>query len=188
MRQGISSVAFLLPLFFQMGYGLSPMHSGLLICMWTLGMVSMKLFNKTILKRFGFRKTLTCTSVLTGITIVLFALITKINIPLVAALIFINGFVSSLQFLGMNILYYVDVVPLHMSQATAIASTSQQLSMGFGIAVSALVLQVFIGWNHPLVLHQPEPFRYSFLMMGAIAALSALIFLRLKSTDGQEVT
>lgn len=187
-RLGMSGLSFLLPLFFQIGYGVSPFHSGLLTCGWAVGMISMKFMNRSILHRWGFRKILATTSLLTGVTISSFSLITKIDAAFIVSLVFINGVIASLQFLGMNLLYYVDVPEVEMSHATSISSTLQQLSMGLGITLSALVLQFFVGWDHQLVFNDPIPFRYAFLVMGCIVCSSAFIFLRLKSSDGQEMT
>jgi hypothetical protein len=116
-----------------------------------------------------------------------FALINKINIPFIVLLVFINGLITSLQYTAMNVLYYVDLDNTDMGSGTSISGALQQLSVGLGITVSTLVLQFFIGWNHPMVLSNPWPFRYAFLVMGAIAASSVLIFLKLKPADGQSV-
>jgi EmrB/QacA subfamily drug resistance transporter len=187
MRIGISSVMFLLPLLLQIGYGLSPLRSGLLTGLGTLGMLFSKSINKLILHRLGFRKMLCLTSVLTGMTILSFSLIGSINIPLIVGLVFINGLVTSLQYTGMNVLYYVDLDLDDMSDATSITGTLQQLSVGLGITVSTLVLQFFAGWNHTLAFNNPLPFLHAFLVMGAIALSSVLIFLKLKPRDGQQV-
>ncbi len=187
IRQGISSVLFLLPLLLQIGYGVSPLKSGLLTCVGALGMFFSKSFNRLVLRRFGFRRVLTFTSVFTGITILSFSFINEVNIPLIVFLVFINGTVTSLQYIGMNVLYYADLDQSEMSSATSISGTLQQLSMGLGITVSTLVLQCFIGWDHTLALNQPVPFRLAFIVMGLISASSVLIFLRLKPTDGQAV-
>jgi EmrB/QacA subfamily drug resistance transporter len=186
-RLGLSGFSFLLPLFFQIGFGLSPLHSGLLTCGWAVGMITMKFINKSILQRWGFRKMLATTSLLTGITIIFFSLISEISAALILTLVFINGVVSSLQFLGMNVLYYVDVPESEMSHATSISSTLQQLSMGFGIAFGAVVLQFFVGSDSKLMFGNPLPFRHAFLAMGSIVCLSSLIFLRLKPSDGHEM-
>jgi EmrB/QacA subfamily drug resistance transporter len=186
-RLGLSSISFLLPLFFQIGYKLSPLHSGLLTCSWAAGMIGMKLMNRRVLHRWGFRKTLVATSLLTGMATASFSLIAETYTPLIVALVFLSGVVSSLQFLGMNVLYYADVPESEMSHATSISSTLQQLSMSLAITTSALVLQLFVGWDHPLTFGSPAPFRYAFLVMGSIVCLSALIFLRLKPSDGKEM-
>ena len=187
IRLGISSVLFLLPLLLQLGYGLSPLKSGLLTCVGALGMIISKSINKPLLRRFDFRKMLTFTSLFTGVTIMSFALISKINIPLIVFIVFINGVVTSLQYTGMNVLYYVDLADADMSNGTSIAGTLQQLSMGLGITVTTLVFQFFIGGDQSLGLNNPVPFRFAFVAMGAISLSSVLIFLKLKPSDGQSV-
>jgi predicted MFS family arabinose efflux permease len=161
--------------------------SGSLTCFGALGMIISKSMNKFIFRRFDFRKTLAFTSIFTGLTIMSFALINKINIPFIVFLVFINGLITSLQYTAMNVLYYVDLDNADMGSGTSISGALQQLSVGLGITVSTLVLQFFIGWNQPIVLSNPWPFRYAFLVMGAIAASSVLIFLKLKPADGQSV-
>lgn len=186
IRLGISSVPFLLPLLFQIGYGLSPLHSGLLTCVMTIGLVSTKFLNKAVLRWLGFKKILIVTSLLTGIGIASFSLIGEVNVPLIILLVLMNGMISSMQYSSMNVLYYVDVTQIEMSDATSISSTLQQLSTGFGITLSALVLQLFVGWDRELPFNNPLPFRWAFFVMGIVASVSVLVFLKLKPYDGEE--
>lgn len=97
IRLGVSGVSFLVPLLLQLGYGLSPFHSGLLTASWALGMICVRLFNKAIYRRFGFKKVLLATSILNGIAISSFALITEVDVPLIIALYLIGGILASLQ-------------------------------------------------------------------------------------------
>jgi EmrB/QacA subfamily drug resistance transporter len=187
IRLGMSSTLFLLPLLLQMGYGVSPLKSGLLTCVGAIGMLFSKSINRLILKRFDFRRVLTFTSVFTGIAILSFSFISRVNTPLILFLVFINGVVTSLQYTAMNVLYYADLNQSEMSDATSISGTLQQLSMGLGITVCTLILQCFIGWGHTLALNHPVPFRLAFIVMGLISASSVLVFSKLKPTDGQAV-
>ena len=54
-RIGIEAVPYLAPLLFQVGFGLSPFRSGLLLLATATGNLGMKLFTTPILRRFGFR-------------------------------------------------------------------------------------------------------------------------------------
>jgi hypothetical protein len=186
-RLGLSSISFILPLFFQIGYGLSPLHSGLLICPWALGMITMKFFSTSILIRWGFRKVLSIAALITGLTIASFSCVGEKQINWIVFLMYINGLAASLQFLGMNLLYYTEVSESDMSHATSIASTLQQLSAGLGFTFMALILQFFIGGSYELQSDDPNPFRSTFLVTGAIVSLSIFIFLRLKQADGNEL-
>jgi EmrB/QacA subfamily drug resistance transporter len=186
-RLSMGSVPFLMPLFFQIGYGLSPFHSGLLTGSWTLGVFCVKPFNKAILRRFGFKKLLIVLSVLTGISVALFSPISDLNIPLILLLNFFYGAVGSMQFFNLSILSYADVPSEIMSDATSMTGTLLQLTIGFGIAIGAVILRFLIGGNHQLVAGNSLSFRFTFLVLGALSALSVLVYLWLKPDDGQAV-
>lgn len=55
-RIGIEAVPYLLPLMFQIGFGLSAFQSGLLLLASAVGNLGMKIFTTRILQRFGFRR------------------------------------------------------------------------------------------------------------------------------------
>ena len=63
-RTAISAVPFLLPLMFQLAFGLSPLDSGLLLLAVFAGNLGMKPATTTVLGRFGFRRTLIWNGVL----------------------------------------------------------------------------------------------------------------------------
>ena len=57
-RIGIGASPFLLPLMLQLGFGLSPVQSGLLTFTSAIGAIFMKTLAARVLKRFGFRRVL----------------------------------------------------------------------------------------------------------------------------------
>ncbi|HEY8520693.1 MAG TPA: MFS transporter, partial [Gammaproteobacteria bacterium] len=57
-RIGIGATPFLLPLMLQLGFGLTPVESGLLTFVSSIGAIFMKTIAAWILKRFGFRRVL----------------------------------------------------------------------------------------------------------------------------------
>ena len=57
-RMGLDAVPFLLPLLFQVGFGLSPVHSGLLTFSSSLGAMFVRMFSGPLLRFFGFRRLL----------------------------------------------------------------------------------------------------------------------------------
>ena len=186
MRIGFSAVPFLIPLFLQIEYGMTPWESGLLIAACPAGMMLARMCHKQLLELWGFRKLLCITSVLVGVTILLLSLVDQVRVSLIVFLIFVNGFVISLQS-GMSLLYYVKVSHKDKSCATSISTTVKQLGSGLGIACSALILQVFIGWGQGLRQGNEEAFHSTFLVVGLFVCLSVLLFRKLKPRDGQEV-
>ncbi len=185
-RLGIGGIPFLLPLLFQIGFGLSPLYSGLLIFPLAIAMLLMKFFVKKLLKLYGFRKILIINPMLVGVSMASFAFVTKITpYSIILLLVFVNGLVTSLQFSCMNILSYVDLTDSNVSKGTSIASAIQQLSMCFGVAVSALVIKIFVGFNNHLTMGDVMPLHNSFFAIGGITFVSFIVFRYLQKSDGQ---
>ncbi len=66
-RLGVGAMPLLLPLLFQLGFGMTPLNSGLLTFVTALGAIGMKTAAGTILKRFGFRNVLLVNSIASGV-------------------------------------------------------------------------------------------------------------------------
>ena len=58
IRIGVGAMPFLLPLFFQLGFGLTALQSGLLTFASAVGAIAMKTTAAPILRRFGFKRVL----------------------------------------------------------------------------------------------------------------------------------
>ena len=80
-RLGIGGMPFLLPLLYQLGLGLPPWESGLLMMPTAAAAMGMRLISAGILRRYGFRQILIVNTVLLGLTICMFSLVTP-NTPL----------------------------------------------------------------------------------------------------------
>ena len=144
-RLGAGGMPFLLPLLYQVGLGYTPVQSGLLLMPQSIAAMGLKMVIPGILARFGYRRVLLANTILLGLVIVGFATVresTPVALIVVEALAF--GFLSSLQYTSMNTLTYADVAPADASMASTIASTMQQMSMSFGVAVASLATALFI--------------------------------------------
>jgi hypothetical protein len=89
----------------------------------------------------------------------------------------------------MNTLAYADVAPAKASAASSLASTSQQLSISFGVAIAGLATMFFVppevrSSHTDMIrgLHQ------AFLALGIFTALSTIVFSRLRREDGATET
>src|SRR6202007_1329572 len=67
MRIALSAVPFLLPLLFQVGFGLSAAGSGMLLIAFAAGNLGMKTITTAILRRWGFRTVLIVNGVLAAV-------------------------------------------------------------------------------------------------------------------------
>lgn len=187
-RLGTGGVPFLLPLLYQEGLGLSPVQSGLLITPQALAALSTKFFMPNLLRRLGYRAILVSSTVALGFMLMLFATVdlrTPIWLILVQA--FCYGALASIRNTSMNTLAYADVPPERASNASSMASTVQQLSTSFGVAIAGLTAAFFLpDRNHASSGQIISGIHGAFLALGAFIILSTIIFWRLKSDDGAD--
>ena len=189
-RIGIGGVPFLLPLLYQIGLGLTPVQSGLLIMPQALASISTKFLMRRVLTRVGYRAVLISNTVTLGLLLLLFATIgLRTPIWLIVLLAFCYGAFTSLQYTSMNTLVYADITDEQTSNASSIASTTQQMSISFGVAAAGLATAFFV----------PDRFRAdpselihgiheAFLVLGVFTIVSTAVFRRLKSADGANVS
>lgn len=188
-RLGLGGLTFILPLFFQLGFGFTPMHAGLLMAPLALGLISMKLFVKQALQRCGFRKILLVNTVLLTLIISAFCLIDKTTPQwLIVLLLFINGSISSLQYSSMNTLVLADIPPKLSNQASMILSTGQQLGSSFGVGVCALLLGFFLSAEHLQHSTQLIAYHKVFMVMASMILMANFAFWRLAAEAGQDVS
>jgi EmrB/QacA subfamily drug resistance transporter len=189
-RLGIGGVPFLLPLLFQVGFGFTPVESGLLIMPQALAAMSLKLLMPGILRRFGYRRVLMSNTLLLGAMIALFSLVSAATpVWLIVAMVFAYGFFQSLQFTSMNTLAYADVDETQASGASTIASTAQLLSASFGIASASLVTALFV----PDRFHADpgqliRGIHDALVVLGAWTIVSTVVFRTLRRNDGAAVS
>lgn len=105
-----------------------------------------------------------------------------------ARVLLMGGFFRSLQFTSSNTLTIADIPNDRMSHATSFTSMMQQLSLSAGVAVGAMVLHVTVSAGGGLAQIRADSFAPAFLTVGAIATLSAIVFLRLPADAGAEVS
>jgi EmrB/QacA subfamily drug resistance transporter len=185
-RLGMGGLPFILPLLYQVGLGYTPIQSGLLIMPQAIAAMSLKMTMPRILRRFGYRGVLISNTVILGLLIWLFATI-GVGTPvwLIVVQAFCYGFFSSLQYTSMNTLVYADVTEEQTSNASSIASTTQQMSISFGVATASLLTAVFIPDRfHTSAAEMIHGIHYAFFVLGGITILSTIVFRELRSTDG----
>jgi EmrB/QacA subfamily drug resistance transporter len=189
-RLGVGGTPFLLPLLYQIGLGFTPVQSGLLIMPQPIAAMTLKVFMPGILNRFGYRRVLLANTVAIGLVIILFMTISSgIPVSLIVLMAFVLGFVSSMQYTSMNTLVFADLSDDDASPGSSIASTAQQMSMSFGVAVASLLAALFLGGEH-----RPGPqamiagIHWTFLTLGLMTIASSLIFSQLRPQDGSAIS
>jgi EmrB/QacA subfamily drug resistance transporter len=189
-RLGIGGMPFLLPLLYQIGMGLPAWQAGLLMMPQAFAAILMKLISNRILARWGHKRILIFNTACFGGTIMAFSLVGPATpLAFILTLSFMQGFFASLQFTSMNSLVYAEVDDREASKANSIASTSQQLSTSFAVAVVSLVTAWYLGsFGQTNPAHVIAALHNTYLTMGALTILSAMTFLGLHGNDGDNVS
>jgi EmrB/QacA subfamily drug resistance transporter len=142
-RIAVGVLPFLLPLMFQVAFGLNAFKSGLYLLALFGGDFSMKSIVLPVLRRFGFRRLLIFNGLIVAVSVALCATFTPYTPPaLIATLLFFHGAARSLEFTCMTTLAYAEIPPERMSRANGFLSAVMQLSMGMGVAVGAVMLRL----------------------------------------------
>jgi EmrB/QacA subfamily drug resistance transporter len=187
-RVAISTLPFLLPLMFQLAFGLSALDAGLLVLAVFAGNLAMKSFTTPVLNRWGFRRVLITNGFIGVLAIAACALLhTGLSSILIMGVLFVGGLSRSLQFSAYNTLAFADVPQPLMSNASTLFSMAFQLSMGMGVAIGALLLRGAMEIHGHSAQADTADFQLAFLMVSAIAIVAMFDSLSLKRTAGHTV-
>lgn len=185
-RIGLNGVPFLLPLMLQVGFGFSPVVSGSLTFVSSLGALLIRPALSPLLRQLGFDRVLIISAALGSVAIAGFALM-RPDTPhwVLLGYIFFFGLLRSMQFMTSNTLSYADMPGERLSRATSLGGVLQQLSVSFGVSMGAMLLGLVSFESHVLT---PERFHEAFLLMAVIPLLSIPGFLYLRPEDGVQVS
>ncbi len=187
-RIGTGAIPFLLPLMLQIGFGLDPLHSGLITFAAAAGALVVKIVGPRILRAYGFRKVMVTNALVASCFLAANGLFTA-QTPhwAMIAVLFIGGCFRSLQFTSVNALAYADLDNREMSAATGLASVAQQLSLSLGVTIGALALETAADFHGHADI-RAEDFAPAFVVVALISGVSLLSFLRLAPDAGAEVS
>ncbi|WP_019516950.1 MDR family MFS transporter [Sphingomonas sp. Mn802worker] len=168
---------FLLPLMFQLGFGLSAATTGLITMAGAIGALAMKALAPRVLRRWGFRDSLIVSGIASSLGYATCAFFRPDwPIAVIVAVLGLSGFFTSFQFTGYNAVAYADVEPTRMSAATSFYATFQQLTLSLGICTAATILEIgtAIGGKGVPTL---DTFSVAFVTV-AVISMSALVWNR----------
>jgi EmrB/QacA subfamily drug resistance transporter len=177
-RLGVSGMFLLIVLFLQVGCGWSPLMAGLMMVPQAVGSISAKWLVNRLLIRLGYRRMLFSNTLIVAALLAMFALLGP-HTPMVviALLLFVYGGFMGMQYTTMNTLIYADLDIKHASMASSMASTTQYLSMSFGIALATIAMQALLHGqgNAAYVM----AFRWTVMLLAIITAIASRVFARL---------
>jgi EmrB/QacA subfamily drug resistance transporter len=187
-RMSIGGTPFLLPLMFQLGFGLTPLQSGSLTFASAVGAMGMKVIAPPILRHFGFRRLLVGNAALCALSLASYGLF-RPSWPyaLIIGALLLGGLLRSLNFTCINAIGYADVPPVRMSRATSLSSAAQQLTLSIGVTIAATLLAL-LKPTHATAGLAPADFLPVFLIMSVLCLLSIPFFAALPPEAGAEVS
>jgi len=185
-RLGLNALPFLLQLQLQLGFGWSAARAGWIVFIVAAGALVFKPLMRRVLAAFGFRTTLSVNALLGGAIAAILASVGQ-QTPAVAigVLVFGFGLCRSLQFNTVNTLLFAEIPSERQSASTALGGVGQQLSMGLGISVAAVLVAQFqnAGFTVP-----SQAMSSAMFVVAGLTAISGLLFLRLHPADGAVVS
>ncbi len=190
-RASISAVPFLFPLLFQVGFGMDPFHSGLLVLAVFVGNLTIKPATTPLIRWLGFRRLLLINGALNVCSLLACALLTpQTPVWAIMLILYLGGVFRSIQFTGVSTLAFADVPAAQMSDANTLFSTASQLAVGLGITLGAIGIR--LGEQVGDWLHLTElpgiSFRLSFVFIALICLVGMIDSLHLAKTAGSSVS
>jgi EmrB/QacA subfamily drug resistance transporter len=186
-RIGLGAVPFLLPLALQEGHGMSAFASGLITCASAFGGIFMRVFATTALRRFGFRKVLIYNAMFSGIAIAACGLFFP-GTPtwVIWIVVLLGGFFPALQFTSLNSMTYAQIESRDVGRATSLGSVVQQISLGLGVTIAGIVLDITRAIHgHPALTW--SDFWPAFFVVGLCSFASVPVTRRLAHDAGDEI-
>jgi EmrB/QacA subfamily drug resistance transporter len=188
-RMLIGAAPFLFVLLFQTGFGWSASQAGLLVMAVFLGNVAIKPATSPLIRRFGFRRVIVGSNICGAVVFALCAFIDPATpIAVIAVLLFASGVFRSIGFSGYNSVQFADVPAALTSGANTLASTLQQVAVGLGIAVAALIVRATTAGA---ALVDPAAgelgYRWAFAVLAVLLVVPTVEAWRMSTEAGAEV-
>lgn len=190
-RASISAVPFLLPLMFQVGFGMNAFHAGSLVLAVFVGNLTIKPATTPLIRWLGFKKLLLINGALNVLALLACALITpQTPVWVILLVLYLGGVFRSIQFTGISTLAFADVPGPQMSYANTLFSTATQLAVGLGISLAAIGIRIGDEVSEWLALGYIPGinFRLSFVAIAIICLVGMVDTLRLAHDAGSAVS
>ncbi|CAG8999610.1 MAG: putative transport protein HsrA [Candidatus Celerinatantimonas neptuna] len=186
-RLTISSMPFILPLMFQLGFGQTPVQAGAMLLWLFAGNLLMKTMTTWLLQQFGFRNILHINGLLVILGMLACAQLTAHTAMIwIALLLLFCGMTRSMQYTALTTLSFADIPKHHLKDATTLSSVLRQMSMALGIAICGLLLQ-WLPQIKSALTQQTSLFSMIIYILAGITTIAWLNLLRLPSDAGDNI-
>ena len=187
-RTAINASPFLLPLMFQLAFGMTALQAGALVLVYMAGNLAMKTRTTAVLRRFGYRGVLAWVGLACAAMMAACGLL-RPGVPwgVMYPVLFAAGMARSMYFTAVTTVAFVDVTPAQRAGASALATLLVQLSLALSVALATFVLSASRTLHGGGAL-QLADFRHAWWVVAALMAASALAALRLHRHTGAATT
>ncbi|MEN3219557.1 MFS transporter [Mycolicibacterium porcinum] len=176
-RLVITAVPFLLPLQFQLEFGWTPLAAGIMVAALFAGNLTIKPATTPLMRRFGIRTVLLVNGVASVACFGLLALLRPgLPVAVMAVVLYLSGALRSIGFTAYNSLAFSDVEGEELTHANTLNASVQELAAGLGVALAALLLS------------QVTSYSVTYLVLGALLALTLVATVRLPRRAGAHVS
>jgi MFS family permease len=184
----IGAAPFLLPLMFQLGFGLSPLNSGWLTMATAIGALGTRLIIKRMIRAIGFRSVLIVATILNSVFFVAYALFTPHTSHTTIFVVLLgSGLVTAMVLISLLTLGFTEIPKDRMSHATTAAGMAQQLSICLGVVLGASLLSL-IGALRGDVNPSADASNFvpTFIIVAIVTLSSVYWFRQMRSDEGDE--
>jgi EmrB/QacA subfamily drug resistance transporter len=186
-RVAINMTPFLLPVMFQIGFGVSAFEAGMMLLSYMVGNLAMKSATTPILRRFGFRRVILVNGALCTIALVACGMLTRATpLALIGVVLFAAGLTRSMNFTSTNTLAFADVPASQRASATTLAAMMQQAATAIAVAAATLGLGLS-QWERSASQLALVDFQRALLLAAALMGVSVLWSWRLAHDAGAEL-
>jgi MFS family permease len=180
-RAVITAIPFLLPLFFQLGFGWNAAHAGLVVIALFAGNIGIKPATTPLMRRFGIRLVMLGSVIASAACLVGIAFLSAATpLAVILILLVLSGTFRSIGFTAYNTVAFADVPADRMTSANTLMSAVQELGAGLGVAVGAVLVRL----GGAL---ETQPYRFAFLVLAVVLAAPVLEAIALPSEAGNVV-
>ncbi|HET6533761.1 MAG TPA: MFS transporter [Actinoplanes sp.] len=189
-RAVITAIPFLLPLFFQLGFGWTAAQAGLVVIALFAGNIAIKPATTPLMRRFGIRAVMLGAVAASAACLVAMALLQP-GTPLLAllAVLAASGVVRSIGFTAYNTVAFADVPAGRMTGANTLMSALQELGGGLGVAAGALLVRLGdpLGDAWGCGGEAGMPYRIAFVALAVLLIVPAIEAVTLPRSAGNVV-
>jgi EmrB/QacA subfamily drug resistance transporter len=189
LRIGIGAAPFLLPLFLQVGLGLSPLATGMLTVGSAVGALLTRVVLRSVADRLGVYRLLLIATLLTASLHIAYGFFDR-STPwtVMFGAMLGGGLFTSLCLVTLNSLAFVGIPEAKMSHATALTAMAQQLSASIGVAIGSALLIASTVWRGDQASHViATDFAVTFVFVGILTMLSMYSFYKLPRDVGIDI-